>query len=67
MKNRVLRAKAIIAEMGFKNPKGLFFDEVYGKLYTRENNRLHNLWNCAIEDEDFTLKLENFVNKLKNE
>ena len=64
---RVKKVKAYFKHKGISRSE--FIDDVYGKIYHSEANRLINLWNCKITDIKFVKELERyaeFPNSYKN-
>ena len=56
---RVKKAKQYLEEKGIKRES--FVDTVYGAMFDSEHNRVINLWQGKITDQDFTERLERFA------
>lgn len=64
---RVKLAKQTLKESGVKRAKIKFFDLFYGAMLKSDNIRLDNFWAGYTTQEFFTINLEKYVEKCKNE
>jgi hypothetical protein len=65
--NRVKMAKELLKTKGIKGAKVKFFDAVYGAQTKSDSIRTDNLWAGYIEEEQFTINLEEYAKKQKDQ